>query len=60
MSKRVAILGAGPMGLAAAYELVNLGYEPVIFEADDILFRYLFMVAYSLGRRVCVYCNLVL
>ena len=35
MNKRVAVLGAGPMGLAAAYELVNQGYKPVIFEADD-------------------------
>ena len=35
MNKRVAVLGAGPMGLAAAYELVNQGYRPVIFEADD-------------------------
>ena len=32
MNKRVAVLGAGPMGLAAAYELVNQGYKPVIFE----------------------------
>ncbi len=35
MNKRVAVLGAGPMGLAAAYELVNQGYKPVVFEADD-------------------------
>ncbi len=35
MSKRVAILGAGPMGLAAAYELIKRGYQPVVFEADD-------------------------
>ncbi len=35
MSKRVAVLGAGPMGLAASYELVRQGYRPVIFEADD-------------------------
>ena len=35
MNKRVAVLGAGPMGLAAAYELVNQGYKPVVFEGDD-------------------------
>lgn len=35
MGKRVAVLGAGPMGLAVAYELVLQGLEPVIFEADD-------------------------
>lgn len=35
MSKRIAILGAGPMGLAAAYQLVRDGHKPVIFEADD-------------------------
>ena len=35
MDKRVAVLGAGPMGLAVAYELTRHGYQPVIFEADD-------------------------
>jgi len=36
MSKqRIAVLGAGPMGLAVAYQLVQDGYQPVIFEADD-------------------------
>jgi len=33
--QRVAVLGAGPMGLAAAYQLVKQGDLPVIFEADD-------------------------
>ena len=32
---RIAVLGAGPMGLAVAYQLVQDGYAPVIFEADD-------------------------
>ena len=32
---RIAVLGAGPMGLAAAYQLTLDGYKPVIFEADD-------------------------
>jgi protoporphyrinogen oxidase len=35
MGQRIAILGAGPMGLAVAYQLVREGYQPVIFEADD-------------------------
>lgn len=33
--KRIAVLGAGPMGLAAAYEIALQGHQPVIFEADD-------------------------
>ena len=33
--KKVAVLGAGPMGLAAAYQLAKDGHHPVIFEADD-------------------------
>ena len=33
--ERVAVLGAGPMGLAAAYQLTVNGYQPVIFESDD-------------------------
>jgi len=35
MKDKIAILGAGPMGLAVAYQLALDGYEPVIFEADD-------------------------
>ncbi|CAN5319549.1 NAD(P)/FAD-dependent oxidoreductase [soil metagenome] len=35
MAQRIAVLGAGPMGLAVAYQLVEEGYHPVIFEADD-------------------------
>lgn len=35
MKQRVAVLGAGPMGLAVAYQLVKDGHQPVIFEADD-------------------------
>lgn len=33
--KRIAVLGAGPMGLAVAYQLVHDGHHPVLFEADD-------------------------
>src|ERR1700754_735008 len=35
MKQRIAVLGAGPMGLAVAYQLARDGHEPVIFEADD-------------------------
>lgn len=35
MGERVAVLGAGPMGLAVAYQLVQAGHHPVVFEADD-------------------------
>jgi protoporphyrinogen oxidase len=35
MKKRIAVLGAGPMGLAVAYQLSQDGYTPIIFEADD-------------------------
>ena len=33
--KRVAIIGAGAMGLACAYDLVKQGYEVDIYERDD-------------------------
>lgn len=33
--KRIAVLGAGPMGLAVAYQLVKDGHQPIIYEADD-------------------------
>jgi len=35
MGQRIAVLGAGPMGLAVAYQLARDGHHPVIFEADD-------------------------
>ncbi len=35
MKERIAVLGAGPMGLAVAYQLAKDGHEPVVFEADD-------------------------
>ena len=37
MKKKIAVLGAGPMGLAAAYQLAMDGFEPIVFEADDRL-----------------------
>jgi protoporphyrinogen oxidase len=33
--ERIGVLGAGPMGLAVAYQLVLDGYRPVLFEADN-------------------------
>jgi heterodisulfide reductase subunit A-like polyferredoxin len=30
---RIAILGSGPAGLTAAYDLAKMGYRPVVFEA---------------------------
>lgn len=33
--KRVAVIGAGPMGLAAAYELAKANAEVTVFERDD-------------------------
>lgn len=35
MGKKVAVLGAGPMGLAVAYQLARDGHHPVVYEADD-------------------------
>lgn len=35
MKQRIAVLGAGPMGLAVAYQLARDGHNPVVFEADD-------------------------
>lgn len=35
MAQRIAVLGAGPMGLAVAYQLAMDGYQPVLYEADD-------------------------
>lgn len=35
MSQRIAVLGAGPMGLAVAYQLARDGHCPVVYEADD-------------------------
>ena len=35
MGQRIAVLGAGPMGLAVAYQLALDGHKPVVYEADD-------------------------
>lgn len=33
--QRIAVLGAGPMGLATAYQLALDGHHPILYEADD-------------------------
>lgn len=33
-NKRIAVIGAGPMGLSVAYELIKNGYKPIVFESD--------------------------
>jgi formate dehydrogenase (NADP+) beta subunit len=33
--ERVAIIGAGPAGLACAHDLATFGYQPVVFEAQE-------------------------
>lgn len=35
MEQRIAVLGAGPMGLAVAYQLAHDGHRPIVFEAGD-------------------------
>ena len=34
-ARRVAIIGAGPAGMACAHDLATYGYRPVVFEAQD-------------------------
>ncbi len=36
-AQRAVIIGAGPAGLTAAYELLGSGVHPVVFEKDDIV-----------------------
>jgi len=35
MRQRIAVLGAGPMGLAVAYQLALDGHQPILYEADN-------------------------
>lgn len=35
MGQRIAVIGAGPMGLAVAYQLAQDGHHPILLEADD-------------------------
>ena len=36
-NEKVAIIGSGPAGLAAAYDLIRLGYGVTVFEADTVV-----------------------
>jgi len=36
-SPKIAVIGAGPMGLVCAYELLQLGYQVELYEQDDRL-----------------------
>lgn len=52
--EKVAIVGSGPAGLAAAYDLAGLGYQPIVFEASSVIGGNLTMVIpeYRLPRRI--------
>ncbi len=52
--ERVAVVGGGPAGLMAAYELRRLGYPVTIFEAESALggALRLYLPAYRLPREV--------
>ncbi len=52
--KRVAIVGGGPSGLSAAYQLARMGYKPTVFEADPVAGGMLAtcIPAYRLPREV--------
>ena len=56
----VAVLGGGPAGTTAAYELMNLGYDVTLFEANNRLGGHVWTIkqgeeSHELGRepRVC-------
>jgi flavin-dependent dehydrogenase len=34
-TRRIVVIGAGPIGLAAAAHLVSRGYAPIVLEAGD-------------------------
>ncbi len=34
--KKIAIIGAGPAGLTAAYHLARMGHKPTVFEAESV------------------------
>jgi NADPH-dependent glutamate synthase beta subunit-like oxidoreductase len=35
-TKKTAVIGSGPAGIAAAYRLVRMGYPVIVFEADSL------------------------
>src|SRR5665648_31512 len=52
--ERLAVLGSGPAGLSAAYQLARIGYPMIVFEAGDELGGLLRtgIPAYRLPRKV--------
>ncbi len=36
LPQKIAIIGAGPAGLTCAYYLANMGYNPTVFERDEL------------------------
>jgi len=52
--EKVAIVGAGPAGLTAAYDLARMGYQPTVFEASSVVGGNLFMAVpeFRLPRRI--------
>ena len=52
--EKVAVIGAGPAGLAGAFDLARLGYQPTVFEAGPVAGGNLSMVIpeYRLPRLI--------
>jgi NADH-quinone oxidoreductase subunit F len=52
--EKVAIVGAGPAGLTAAYDLARIGYQPTVFEASSVVGGNLAMAVpeFRLPRRI--------
>jgi formate dehydrogenase (NADP+) beta subunit len=53
-SDKVAIIGAGPAGLACAHDLAVMGYKPTVFEASEIAGGMMFhgIPAFRLAREL--------
>ena len=52
--EKIAIVGSGPAGLAAAFDLSFLGYQPTVFEASSVVGGNLALVIpeYRMPRRI--------
>ena len=53
---QVAIIGAGPAGLTAAYKLMQRGQDTVVFEADSVVGG--ISRTASEAKRICEYLNI--